>query len=167
MLSAGSVYDEGIRSGSGDPPLIRAIPDDCPAASPALSRLVVGQALRYFAHHFQRPIAMAAVAEALGISEACLDFCFDQSRGMTPYEALQHHRLNRLFQAITIEPRRSLPRAIQACGLQRSPETVSRFEDTFGIAMPLFLLTCRRAEADRHLRREQPQGDLLARASTA
>jgi methylphosphotriester-DNA--protein-cysteine methyltransferase len=156
-------------SGSGVLPLIRAIPRDCPAASPALSRLVVGQALGYFALHFRRPIAMAAVADALGISEACLDFCFDQSRGMTPYEALQHHRLNRLFAAITRQPRRSLTRAILACGLKRSADTLTRFEATFGIAMPLFLLTCRRAEQDRHFRRGHPQRAalVLAQASSA
>ena len=167
MALASPVYDEGIPSESGGLPLIRAIPKDCPAASPALSRLVVGQALDYFALHFRRPIAMAAVADALGISEACLDFCFDQSRGMTPYEALQHHRLNRLFAAITLQPRRSLTRAILACGLQRSAETVSHFEDTFGIAMPLFMLTCRRAEQDRHFRRHHPQREALVQASTA
>jgi methylphosphotriester-DNA--protein-cysteine methyltransferase len=140
---------------------MRLVPFDCPSASPARSRLVVGEALRYFAEHFHQPIAMAAVASVLGISEECLDFCFDQSRGMTPYEALQHHRLNRLFAVITSEPRQSLPRAIRACGLDRSPETVSQFEETFGITMPLFLLTCRRAAEDRAFRRHHPQREAL------
>ena len=140
---------------------MRVVPDGCPSASPALSLQVVGEALRYFADHFEQPIAMPAVADQLGISEECLDFCFDQSRGMTPFEALQHHRLNRLFAVITSEPELSLRAAIRSCGLQRSPETVSLFEDTFGIAMPLFLQTCRRAAEDREYRRHHPRRDAL------
>ncbi|WP_156796682.1 hypothetical protein [Cyanobium sp. PCC 7001] len=140
---------------------MRLVPSDCPSANPARSRLVVGQALRYFAEHFHQPIAMPAVADRLGITVECLDFCFDQSRGMTPYEALQHHRLNRLFAVITSEPHQSLPQAIRACGLQRSAETVSQFEETFGITMPLFLLTCRRAAEDRAFRRHHPQRHAL------
>ncbi|SBO42839.1 AraC family transcriptional regulator [Cyanobium sp. NIES-981] len=144
---------------------MRLVPADCPSAHPARSRLVVGQALRYFAEHFRQPITMPAVADVLGITLECLDFCFDQSRGMTPYEALQHHRLNRLFAVITSEPGLSLPRAIRACGLQRSAETVSQFEETFGITMPLFLLTCRRAAEDRAFRRHHPQREALVVAA--
>jgi hypothetical protein len=35
------------------------------------------------------------------------------------------------------------------------------FEQEFGIAMPLFLLTCRRAADDRLFRLEQPESDAL------
>ena len=47
---------------------MRVIPANCFVASPARSRLVVGQALSYFASHFQDPIQMQSVATALGIT---------------------------------------------------------------------------------------------------
>ncbi|MFQ6540240.1 MULTISPECIES: hypothetical protein [Aphanothece] len=137
------------------------VPRDCPSASPARSRLLVGAALKYFARHFRRPIEMVLVAEELGVSEACLEFCFDQSRGMTPFEALQHHRLNRLFQAITAQPQQALGAAIRDCGLRTTAETLAQFEETFGIAMPLFRQTCRRAADDRQFRRHHPRRDSL------
>ncbi len=141
---------------------MRVIPANCFVASPARSRLVVGQALSYFASHFQDPIQMQSVATALGISEGCLDFCFDQSRGMTPFEALQHHRLNQLFQSITDHPRQPLRLAISRCGLGQTVNPLALFEETFGIAMPLFVLTCRRAAEDREFRRLHPgRGELV------
>jgi AraC-like DNA-binding protein len=118
---------------------------------------VVALARQYFGLHFQEPIAITDLPKALGISEDCLEFSFDQVRGMTPAQALLEHRLNRLFAALTDEPRQGLRRAIQACGLSRTAGVVALFELTFGIDMPMFLLTCRRAAEDRLFRREHPE----------
>lgn len=123
--------------------------------------MVVGRTLSYYARHFREPITIAQVAGYLGISEDCLDFCFDQARGMTPAEALLHHRLNRLFHTITDQPRQSLRKAIVSCGLGDVQRPIELFENTFGIEMPLFLITCRRAAADRAFRRRHPAADQL------
>lgn len=117
---------------------------------------IVAQALEYFAHHFGDPILIPELARLLGISDDCLDFSFDQVRGMTPAEALQDHRLNRLFASLSDQPRQGLGHAIRSCGLGQTRGVVTLFEQTFGIEMPLFLLTCRRAAEDRLFRRAHP-----------
>lgn len=122
---------------------------------------IVAEALQYFGRHFQEPIAVTELAEVLGISEDCLDFSFDQIRGMTPAQALQEHRLNKLFAALTDQPRQGLRRAIRACGLGQTAGVLTLFEQTFGIDMALFLLTCQRAADDRRFRREHPEADAL------
>ncbi|MCU0529030.1 MAG: AraC family transcriptional regulator [Cyanobium sp. Prado107] len=139
---------------------MRTVPSNCPEAGHS-GLMVVGRTLHYFARHFHEPIAISDVAGHLGISEDCLDFCFDQTRGMTPAEALQQHRLNRLFHTITEKPRQGLRKAIRSCGLGEGGSTVELFERTFGIEMPLFLLTCRRAAEDRAFRRSHPSADRL------
>lgn len=139
---------------------MRAVPEGCRDAGQS-GMMVVGCTLRYFAHHFHEPITISQVAGHLGISEDCLDFWFDQTRGMTPAEALLHHRLNRLFHTITEHPRQSLRKAIVSCGLGEGRGTIALFEHTFGIEMPLFLLTCRRAADDRAFRRRHPSADQL------
>jgi AraC-like DNA-binding protein len=138
---------------------MRVVPEGCVLADGRMG--VVGQALLYFTQHFRDAIEMTDVARVIGISEECLDFCFDQSRGMTPFEALQHHRLNRLFQDIAAHPARSLPRSMRQCGLPCSAGTIAAFEDTFGIGMPLFRRTCLRAAADREGRRRHPDREHL------
>ena len=122
---------------------------------------VVGHAMRYFAQHFQESLVIAQVAEALGIGEARLDNCFDQIRGMTPALALREHRLNQLFQALSDQPRQGLGCAIQSCGLGQTQGVVALFEQEFGIDMPLFLLTCRRAADDRLFRQLHPEAAAL------
>ena len=122
---------------------------------------VVIEALRYFSQHSGNPIVMAEMARSLGISEADLHGSFDAIRGMTAAEALLEHRLNRLFQALTDQPRQGLRQAIQACGLAQTSHVVQRFERAFGITMPLFLLTCRRADEDRRFRRQHPEAEAL------
>jgi methylphosphotriester-DNA--protein-cysteine methyltransferase len=101
---------------------------------------------------------------ALEISEDCVSFSFDQVRGMTPAQALQEHRLNQLFAALTDHPRQGLGHAIEACGLGQTRGVVPLFEQTFGIDMPLFLLTCRRASDDRLFRRLHPDPEALVLA---
>lgn len=147
---------------------MRLVPNDfCGLAGVAAAEAcespmgVVSEALRYFAQHFADPITTAELVEALGISEDCLDFSFDQIRGMTPAEALQEHRLNQLFAALTDQPRQGLRRAIRSCGLGQAHGVVPLFEHTFGIDMPLFLLTCRRAADDRRFRRLHPDPGAL------
>jgi methylphosphotriester-DNA--protein-cysteine methyltransferase len=122
---------------------------------------IVSAALRFFSLHFPEPNALAELAPTLEVSDDCLDFSFDQIRGMTPAEALQEHRLNQLFAALTDQPRQGLVHAIQACGLAQTREVVPLFEKTFGIEMPLFLLTCRRAAEDRLFRRQHPDSSAL------
>lgn len=122
---------------------------------------IVADALHYFGLHFRNPISIEELALALDSSEACIDLSFDQIRGMTPAQALQGHRLNRLFATLTDEPRQGLGHAIQACGLAQTAGVLPLFEQTFGIAMPLFLLTCRRAAEDRLFRRDHPEARAL------
>ena len=139
---------------------MRTVPEGCREAGQS-GLMVVGRTLHYFARHFREPITISQVAGHLGISEDWLDFCFDQNRGMTPAEALLHHRLNRLFHTITDQPCQSLREAILSCGLGEGSRTIELFENTFGIEMPLFLLTCRRAAEDRAFRRKHPSADHL------
>jgi len=122
---------------------------------------VVSRALRYFATHGGDPLAIPDVAEALEISEDCLEYSFDQIRGMTTAQALQLHRLNRLFTVLSSEPRQTLDQAIRRCGLGQTRGVVPLFEQTFGIEMALFLLTCRRAAEDRLFRREHQESQAL------
>jgi len=123
--------------------------------------LIVAAGLRYLSQHFSRSHALAGMAKALGITNECLLFGFDQVRGMTPAEALLETRLNKLFATLTDQPRQGLRRAIQDCGLGETRDAVPLFEKTFGIDMPLFLLTCRRAADDRVFRRQHPEPEAL------
>jgi transcriptional regulator GlxA family with amidase domain len=147
---------------------MRVVPNNFSARAAGASPLVCGspmqivaQALHYFGQHFGDPIAITELAQLLGISEDCLDFSFDQVRGMTPAQALQEHRLNKLFTVLTDQPRQGLGRAIRSCGLGQTSGVVALFEQTFGIDMPLFLLTCRRAADDRLFRRLHPEPQAL------
>ncbi|WP_094560357.1 hypothetical protein [Synechococcus sp. 8F6] len=121
----------------------------------------VAKARQYFGLHLQESIEMTAVPQALGISQDCLDVSFEQVRGMTPAQALLEQRLNGLFAALTDQPRQGLRRAIQACVLDGTAGVVALFEQTFGIDMPLFLLTCRRAADDRLFRLDHPEPEAL------
>ena len=122
---------------------------------------IVAEGLHYLARNFSQANASAEMAEALGISEATLLGSFDQVRGMTPAQALLEHRLNKLFNALTEQPKQGLGAAIRACGLGETRHVVALFEQTFGIEMPLFLLTCRRAAEDRLFRRQHPEASAL------
>ena len=122
---------------------------------------VVADALHYFGQHFSEPIQIPSMAESLGISLDCLNFSFEHIRGVTPLQALQEHRLNKLFFALTDQPRQDLGRAIRACGLAETTGVLALFEQAFGIDMPLFLLTCRRAADDRLFRLEHPEAESL------
>jgi len=122
---------------------------------------IVSRCLQYFSLHFAEPCVTADLLQDLAISEDCLVFSFDQVRGMTPAQALQEHRLNQLFAALTDQPRQGLGHAIEACGLGQTTGVVPLFEQTFGIEMPLFLLTCRRAADDRRFRRLHPDAASL------
>ena len=122
---------------------------------------VVADALHYFGRNFSEPIQIPSMAESLGISLDCLNFSFEHIRGVTPLQALQEHRLNKLFVALTDQPRQDLGRAIRACGLAETTGVLALFEQEFGIDMPLFMLTCRRAADDRLFRLEHPDADAL------
>ena len=128
---------------------------------------VVSRALRYFSAHGSDPLPIPHLAEALEISEDCLEYSFDQVRGMTTAEALQIHRLNRLFTTLSAEPRQPLDQAIRRCGLAQTRGVVPLFEQTFGIEMALFLLTCRRAAEDRLFRREHQDSQCLVLSGSA
>ncbi|MFM7086763.1 MAG: helix-turn-helix domain-containing protein [Cyanobium sp.] len=122
---------------------------------------IVTTTLHYFEQHFPDAIGNAELAAAIGVSEQALACSFDQVRGMTPAQALLEHRLNRLFHTLTDQPRQGLGRAIHACGLGGTQNVVALFEQTFGIEMALFLLTCRRAAEDRLFRRQHPEAEAL------
>ena len=126
---------------------------------------IVAEALQYFGHHFRDPISISDLAGSLGTREDCLQFSFDRIRGMTPAQALQDHRLNRLFATLTAQPRQGLRQAITDCGLDRTAGVLLLFEQTFGIEMSLFLLTCRRAADDRLFRRSHPEAGALIQPS--
>lgn len=135
--------------------------DGADALASPIPMQVVAQCLQYFALHFRDPIAIEQLGATLGIHQDCLDGSFDQVRGMTPAQALQDHRLNQLFSALTDQPRQGLGHAIQACGLGQTTGVVALFEQTFGIEMPLFLLTSRRAADDRLFRKQHPEPEAL------
>jgi methylphosphotriester-DNA--protein-cysteine methyltransferase len=122
---------------------------------------VVADALHYFGQHFRNLIQIPSMAESLGISLDCLNFSFEQIRSVRPLQALQDYRLNKLFVALTDQPRQGLGRAIRACGLAETTGVLALFEQEFGIDMPLFLLTCRRAADDRLFRLEHPEAESL------
>lgn len=122
---------------------------------------LVIEAMRYFGLHFRDPIEIPELADALGTSVSCLDCSFERIRGVTPLRALQEHRLNKLFVALTDQPRQGLGKAIRACGLGQTAGVVALFEEEFGIDMPLFLLTCRRAADDRLFRLQHPEAEAL------
>ncbi len=119
--------------------------------------LLVGEALRFFALHFRQPLPIEKLARGLGVSEQRLTSCFDCARGITPGQALLEFRLNRLFQTFREHPSQRLRRSIQDCGLGQTAHIIQLFEDSFGIALAPFLLTCRRAQADQAFRRLHPQ----------
>jgi len=142
---------------------MRVVPDEFKTLSTGLGppacgspMQIVSRCLQYFSLHFAEPCVTADLLQDLAISEDCLVFSFDQVRGMTPAQALQEHRLNQLFASLTDQPRQGLGHAIEACGLGQTNGVVPLFEQTFGIEMPLFLLTCRRAADDRRFRRLHP-----------
>ena len=146
-LSACDVEDQADRSpppGCGNP------------------RQVVSDATHYFGQHFPDPIQMQDLANSLGTSLRCLDFSFNRIRGVTPVQALQEHRLNQLFVALTDQPRQGLGRAIHACGLGKTPGVSALFEREFGIDIPQFLHISRRAADDRLFRLEHPEAEALA-----
>ncbi|MFN5117252.1 MAG: hypothetical protein ACK5JJ_04030 [Cyanobacteriota bacterium] len=135
---------------------VSCAPLDC--ANP---RQVVTNASRYFGLHFSDPIQMPDLADSLGTSLRCLEFSFDQIRGVTPVQALQEHRLSQLFMVLTDHPRQGLGRAIRACGLGETLGVSALFEQEFGIDIPLFLHISRRAADDRLFRLEHPEAEAL------
>lgn len=122
---------------------------------------VVRQAMHYFRQNSGHPIGFEEMARALGTTEAALEGSFEGIRGMSTAEALLEHRLNRLFGTLSDEPRQGLQRAIHRCGLDQTSDVPDKFEQAFGIAMPLFLITCRRADDDRRFRRLHPDSAAL------
>jgi methylphosphotriester-DNA--protein-cysteine methyltransferase len=140
---------------------IRLVPSDWHTGACGSADQIVRDALHYFAQHFAETDALTALSGAVGASMECLDFSFDLIRGMTPAEALLDHRLNQLFATLSDQPRQGLGRAIRACGLGGTMHVVARFETAFGIEMPLFLLTCRRAAEDRLFRQKHPEPEAL------
>ena len=122
---------------------------------------IVAKIRQYFSLHAQELIDLGDLPSQLGISKQCLEVSVEQVRGMSLAQALQEHRLNRLFAALTDHPRQGLGHAIQACGLSRTQGVVALFEQAFGIEMPSFLLTWRRAADDRCFRRNHPEPESL------
>ena len=122
---------------------------------------IVAKVRQYFSLHAQDLIDLGELPSQLGISKQCLEISFEKVRGMSLAQALQEHRLNRLFAALTDQPRQGLGHAIQACGLSRTQGVVALFEQAFGIEMPSFLLTCCRAADNRCFRRNHPDPESL------
>ena len=123
--------------------------------------LIVASVRQYYSLHFQELIDLSQLPALLGISKYCLDLSFKQVRGISLSQALQELRLNKLFAALTDQPRQGLGYAIAACGLSQTTGVVTLFEEAFGIEMPMFMLTCRRAADDRIFRRDHPDADAL------
>jgi transcriptional regulator GlxA family with amidase domain len=123
--------------------------------APAQQLDVVNRAARYFAHHFAEEIELEAMASSIGVSAEWLDLCFDHCRGKTPFQALQHFRLSRLFDGIAEQPQTTLQQQVHRCGLASVMAANRLFEDLFGIGLAPFRRVCRRAAADRLLHRQR------------
>ncbi len=123
--------------------------------APAQQLDVVNQAARYFAHHFAEDIELEVMATSIGVSAEWLDLCFDHCRGKTPFQALQHFRLSRLFEGIAEHPQSTLQQQVHRCGLASVMAANRLFEELFGIGLAPFRRVCRRAAADRLLHRRQ------------
>ena len=117
---------------------------------------VVNRAARYFAHHFSEEISLEELAHSIGVSAEWLDLSFDHCRGKTPFQALQHFRLSRLFEGIAQQPNSTLQQQVHSCGLASVMAANRLFEELFGIGLAPFRRICRRAAADQLLRRGQP-----------
>ena len=122
---------------------------------------ITSKVRQYFGIHFRESIDVNQLPALLGVSKDCLDLSFEQVRGISLSQALQEHRLNKLFAALTDQPRQGLGHAIEACGLSKTKGVVALFEQAFGIEMPLFMLTCRRAADDRLFRKDHPDAEAL------
>jgi transcriptional regulator GlxA family with amidase domain len=122
---------------------------------------IVIKVREYFGLHFQESIDLNQLPALLEISQHCLDLSFMQVRGISLSQALQELRLNKLFAALTDQPRQELGHAIEACGLSQTKGVVTLFEHAFGIEMAVFMLTCRRAADDRLFRKDHPSADAL------
>ena len=134
----------------------RAAPSGC--ANP---RQVVSDATHQFGLHFPDPIQMPELAQSLGTSLRCLNFSFEHIRGVPPLQALQEHRLSKLFAVLTDQPCQGPGPATCACGLGETASVSDLFEQEFGIDMPLFLHISRRAADGRAFRLEHPEADAL------
>jgi transcriptional regulator GlxA family with amidase domain len=144
---------------------MRLLNGGCADLGPEARQRLVHGATSYFAAHYAEPIRMASVASQLGVSEGCLDLCFDLCRGRTPWETLQQLRLSRLFEAISAQPSQGIETQVQRCGLLPVTEANQAFQRAFGIDLGAFRHSCRRAAADRSFRRSHPDAaDLLVRS---
>jgi transcriptional regulator GlxA family with amidase domain len=83
---------------------------------------IIATVRQYFGLHFQESIDLGQLPALLGISKDCLDLSFEQVRGISLAQALQEHRLNKLFAVLTDQPRQGLGHAIAACGLWPEPD---------------------------------------------
>jgi transcriptional regulator GlxA family with amidase domain len=116
---------------------------------------VVNRAGRYFARHFAEDIQLEVLATSIGVSAEWLDLCFDHCRGKTPFQALQHFRLSRLFEGIAEQPQTTLQQQVHRCGLASVMAANRLFEELFGIGLAPFRRVCRQAAADRLLHRHR------------
>ena len=123
---------------------------------PAQQLAVVNRAGRYFARHFAEEIELETMARSIGVSAEWLDLCFDHCRGKTPFQALQHFRLSRLFEGIAAHPHTTLQQQVQGCGLASVMAANRLFEEVFGIGLAPFRRVCRRAATDRLLPHPRP-----------
>ena len=139
---------------------VRRVPSVIPVACDSPMQ-IISKVRQYFGIHFRESIDVNQLPALLGVSKDCLDLSFEQVRGISLSQALQEHRLNKLFAALTDQPRQGLGHAIEACGLSKTKGVVALFEQAFGIEMPLFMLTCRRAADDRLFRKDHPDSDAL------
>lgn len=117
---------------------------------------VVNRAAHYFARHFAENIELETLARSIGVSVEWLDLCFDHCLGKTPFQALQHFRLSRLFEGIAEQPQTTLQQQVHRCGLVSVMGANRLFEEVFGIGLAPFRRVCRRAAADRLLRCRRP-----------
>jgi transcriptional regulator GlxA family with amidase domain len=135
---------------------IRLLNGGCAGLAQEARQRLVNGATSYFGAHYGEPIRIASVASRLGVSEGCLDLCFDLCRGRTPWETLQQLRLSRLFEAISEQPGQGIESHVQRCGLLTVTEANQAFQRAFGIDLGSFRHSCRRAAADRRFRRSHP-----------
>ncbi len=118
---------------------------------------VITLAMEYFARFFAQPIAIPAMAQALGVGLSTLEYHFDRYRGRTTFQALIHYRLNRLCDAISHNPSARLTDQAASCGFNSVCEANREFIANFSQNLVQYRDQCQKVELWRQTQSADPE----------